>query len=118
VVTTTANGGPTSAPAPSEGSEAAASFVQLHYATAPKDPRTAWENLAPGYRPKIEEYESYWNQYDRVKPDVLNVVPRENGFLVDVQLTFTTGDKTSVEVYRLGIETIGGRRQIISSAVL
>ncbi|MEO6088130.1 MAG: serine/threonine-protein kinase [Umezawaea sp.] len=118
VVTTTVDGGPTSAQAAPEGSEEAASFVQLHYATAPKDPRTAWENLAPGYRPKIEEYESYWKQYDRVKPDVLNVVPRDNGFLVDVQLTFTTGDKTTVEVYRLGIETIGGRQQIVSSAEL
>jgi eukaryotic-like serine/threonine-protein kinase len=118
VVATTVDGGPVSAPALPDGSEEAAGFVQLHYATALKDPRTAWENLAPGYRPKIEEYEAYWKQYDRVKPDVLNVVAKDKGFLVDVQLTFTTGDKTSVEVYRLGIETIGGRQQIISSAEL
>jgi hypothetical protein len=101
---------------PAGAVDGAASFVRLHYATAIRDPRAAWENLAPGYRPTVEEYEQFWQRYDRVKPDVLNVAPKGEGFTVDVQLTFTAGDSTTVEAYRVDVQTIAGRRQIVSSA--
>jgi len=101
---------------PTNPVDEAAAFVRLHYGTAAKDPRAAWENLAPSYRPPIDEYEKFWSKYDLVKPDILNVAPIDGGFLVDVQLTLTTDDSTNVESYRIGLGTIAGVRKIVSSA--
>ncbi|MFD9734055.1 serine/threonine-protein kinase [Umezawaea sp. NPDC059074] len=106
--------GETSAPA-GELDEVAG-FVRLHYGTAVKDPRTAWENLEPSYRPTIEEYESFWKKYDRVKADILNVEATGTGYTVDVQLTLTTGSESTIEAYRVGVQTIAGAKKIVSSA--
>jgi serine/threonine protein kinase len=113
VSTTGTSAGDDAPPSPADG---AAAFVRLHYGTAAGDPRTAWENLAPGFRPPIEEYEKFWGRYDRVKPDILNVAATDKGFVVDVQLTLTTGGGTDVQAYRIGVETIAGKQQIVSSA--
>jgi len=113
VTTTTGEAG-----APAGELDEVAGFVRLHYGTAVKDPRTAWENLEPSYRPTIEEYESFWKKYDRVKADILNVEATGTGYTVDVQLTLTTGSESTIEAYRVGVQTIAGAKKIVSSAKL
>ncbi len=110
---TTEQVGPPGEPRPAD---AAAEFVRAHYTLAASEPSKAYENLAEDYRPPIDEYTSFWGQFDEVRTDVLTVAAKPTGFTVDVQLTFLVGGGSDVETYRLDVETVEGVQKIVSSA--
>ncbi len=96
----------------------AANFVRDHYRSVGADPRKAWENLAPDYRPPIEQYQAFWGQWEKVTGNLVDVVTAENGFVVDIEVQFTEKGATSTETYRVGVQEFDGKPKIISSAKL
>ncbi|WNV90809.1 serine/threonine-protein kinase [Umezawaea sp. Da 62-37] len=96
----------------------AANFVRDHYRSLKADPAKAWENLAPEFRQPLDQYVAFWGQYEDVTANLVDVVTTDNGYVVDVDVLFTSDGATNTEKYRVGVQEFDGRPKIISSAKL
>ncbi|WP_433265668.1 serine/threonine-protein kinase [Actinosynnema sp. CS-041913] len=90
-------------------------FVRAHYALVASDPHAAWHNLSGSFRPDIEEYASFWGQYDGLRVDHVTVSRPSALFNVEVSLAFERAGFVSVGRYRLGVEPVDGGLLIVSS---
>ncbi|MET1075388.1 MAG: serine/threonine-protein kinase [Umezawaea sp.] len=96
----------------------AANFVRDHYRGLKADPAKSWENLAPEFRQPLDQYVAFWGQYDDVTADLVDVVTADTGYVVDMEVRFTSEGATSTEKYRVGVQDLDGKPKIISSAKL
>ncbi len=90
-------------------------FVSAHYALVATDPRSAWQNLSPSFRPSVEEYARFWGQYETVVLMKVDVRTAGTLFQADVDLEFTAAGQRTSGRYRLSIEPMRGGYQIVDS---